>query len=391
MAQSLDGDDDPLAQMESLLTCSICLETFSEPRTLPCFHSFCKPCLEKFVTNQRNKSPEKKIEEFNCPSCRSIFVLKTDEEVTGMCSSHFIRNMLDVLSIQRQAKTKAAKCSTFQCEKDAASRCMKCELFLCEACLKFHANWPAFAKHSVLSISELTEGIAENQVKLTGPRSRCNKHESKLLKFYCQTCKELICRYCMDFDHDKQNHSCLLVQDVADKKKEALKTNVHALEGEQNKQSEALQAVKEVTQCLKVNFELAKDEVSRHKQEVLDDFTQKLEQNFQEIINELDQKYNEGYDSLAKQSVAMKLQLDKVESSLDFSKNLLERGSQEDILSSQAMIQQTVETLEKERTQPTKPVHDGNIKYKRKPIRNENSIFANLLGQVGKMLTQPCT
>ena len=189
----------------------------------------------------------------------------------------------------------------------------------------------------------------------------------------------------MDFDHDKQNHSCLLVKDVADRKKEALKTNVHALEREQNKQSEALQAVKKVTECLKVNVELAKDEVSRHKQEVLDDFTKKLEQNFQEIINELDQKYNEGYDSLAKQSVAMKLQLDKVKSSLDFSKNLLERGSQEDILSSQAMIQQTVETLEKERTQPIKPVHDGDIKYKRKPIQNENSMFANLLGQVGKI------
>ena len=69
-------DDAPDAEMDSLLTCCTYLETFDDPRTPPCFHSFCKSCLEKFVKSQRDKAIDPNIEEFNCPVCRSTFTLK---------------------------------------------------------------------------------------------------------------------------------------------------------------------------------------------------------------------------------------------------------------------------------------------------------------------------
>lgn len=374
------NDDAPVSQMESLLTCSICLETFNDPRTLPCFHSFCRHCLERFVKIQRdNALVNDDIEEFNCPTCRSRFSLKSNENVESMGFSHFIRNMLDVVSVQREAKNKSAICSKIQCGKPAIAYCTKCELFKCEECLEFHGRLPVFAKHTVLSMSELPEEKAT---------FRCKKHKKEALKFYCQTCKELVCRYCKDLDHVKQNHSCVLAEDyVAYEKRQAFKTSVDALEHKLKKGNETLQAITDVMRCLKYNVDRAKHEVARHKQEILEKFTQGLEQNVKDQINCLDLKYNQSYLSLAKQSSALKSHVDKVESSLDFSKNLLENGNLDDILSSQGLLEQTIEKLDKDYPQTVKPVHDGNIKYNGKPILvgKMKKLFADLFEEAGEV------
>jgi hypothetical protein len=53
-------------KVETLLECSVCLETLNDPRTLPCFQSFCKVCLEKIVRIELKKAKSAKIEDFNC-------------------------------------------------------------------------------------------------------------------------------------------------------------------------------------------------------------------------------------------------------------------------------------------------------------------------------------
>ena len=45
------SDNVPVDEINDLLTCSMCLETLTEPRSLPCFHNFCKVCLGEFVVN----------------------------------------------------------------------------------------------------------------------------------------------------------------------------------------------------------------------------------------------------------------------------------------------------------------------------------------------------
>ena len=48
------------------LECAVCLEQYTEPKVLPCLHSFCKRCLHGLLTRE---GTECKI---SCPTCRSI-------------------------------------------------------------------------------------------------------------------------------------------------------------------------------------------------------------------------------------------------------------------------------------------------------------------------------
>ena len=91
----------PLDELEVLLECPICMDRINDPRSLPCFHNFCKVCLEKYVEGLRDG---KNVETFPCPTCRSEFPLKSNENVEGMAGNYFIRNMLEVVTLQQEAK-----------------------------------------------------------------------------------------------------------------------------------------------------------------------------------------------------------------------------------------------------------------------------------------------
>ncbi|KAJ4920253.1 hypothetical protein JOQ06_021888 [Pogonophryne albipinna] len=50
-----------IALFESFLSCHVCSETFRDPVSLSCNHSFCSSCLQTFWEQSKNK---------NCPFCK---------------------------------------------------------------------------------------------------------------------------------------------------------------------------------------------------------------------------------------------------------------------------------------------------------------------------------
>ncbi|GAA6225813.1 tripartite motif-containing protein 59 [Lates japonicus] len=62
--------------LEEDLTCSVCYSLFSDPRVLPCSHTFCKTCLDNLLQVSTNYSIWRPLRvPLKCPNCRSVMEL----------------------------------------------------------------------------------------------------------------------------------------------------------------------------------------------------------------------------------------------------------------------------------------------------------------------------
>ncbi|KAM9318435.1 tripartite motif-containing protein 59 isoform 3-T3 [Pholidichthys leucotaenia] len=62
--------------LEEDLTCSVCYSLFSDPRVLPCSHTFCKSCLDNLLQVSTNYSIWRPLRlPLKCPNCRSVVEL----------------------------------------------------------------------------------------------------------------------------------------------------------------------------------------------------------------------------------------------------------------------------------------------------------------------------
>ena len=321
-------------------------------------------CLGKYV--ERLRGAEKKTETFPCPTCRSEFTLKSNQDVAELPSSYFIKNMLEIMAIQQKAKTSTA-CS--HCQDPAINHCPSCEMFMCKKCSDWHDSWPTHKNHNTLSVQELSN--PESQVKLRS-KLYCTKHKDEVLKYYCETCKELCCIDCMVLNHQKQNHSCVAVSELTQKQRETLQSSCTTLDEKLAEGKEALNNICEVMKSLERNAKTAKDQIKEQKENIFKILAEKLDERAKKMNEDVDQAYGELHSELSKQHDEMKDYLDKVQASVSLPRNLLKRGSIEEIISSQKLIDEKIEKLSNQQPENLAAVNDGSIQYVPDDIGNIN-------------------
>ena len=219
-----------VTEIQNLLVCDACNKTIKEPKILPCSHSFCKACLEKLST-QENVDGEGKT--FACPTCMSTVTLKANENMAGLPDNEFIVKLLTAVGPDR--KQEASVCSHPHCKnKLSIAICMECEMLLCHECYTSHEGWPPMQNHTMLSISEIIN--RDEQQEIGAETLSCTQHKDAIPKFYCETCKELICMKCVASVHRKPGHTCVPIHEIFRRQQEAVKSkystiNAMKLEG----------------------------------------------------------------------------------------------------------------------------------------------------------------
>ncbi|CAH3038556.1 unnamed protein product, partial [Porites lobata] len=103
-----------LDNLHDEVSCSVCKCAFTDPKQLPCLHSFCLHCLNGI---QRTSGVHGKI---TCPECRRQF------QIPG-----------NVLAI-KECNTTNVKCGN--CDKRSAQTlyCFQCCSFWCKECILGH-------------------------------------------------------------------------------------------------------------------------------------------------------------------------------------------------------------------------------------------------------------
>ena len=251
-----------------------------------------------------------------------------------MTRNHFICSMVEVLSIQHQHT--CIPCS--HCEQPSTGRCESCELFMCEKCTQSHNGYIGFRDHLVLTIEELSK--PENQSKIKKV-SKCREHPKKKLKYYCETCDELICRHCMDFDHDKQ-HKFSPLEKVAQSKRKELKANCEALERSVAYGEQETKVLKENRESINRNFDKAQRVINERREHLLARLQKKLQKKTNSMIDDarrVSEKKTRNIDNRLQEKETF---LSRMKASANMARSLLENGNDEEIVRSCQSVAENV-------------------------------------------------
>ena len=197
------SSSEALKKLEEQLTCPICLEQFTNPKILPCFHSFCLHCLE-------GVAPE--LVEGNlclpCPTCRSPCP-NPDKGLASLPPSFVINNLGEVYGLMKKISgDQQASCDN--CNKTNANRyCKQCGKFFCTGCLHFHDNWKPNAGHQTLSLEEVANTAYQLPHAKPEATDNCTDH-NKPLEIFCETCEELICQHCTVKKHKDHDYDVVI-------------------------------------------------------------------------------------------------------------------------------------------------------------------------------------
>lgn len=141
------------------LTCSICLDLFKQPVSLPCDHTFCQGCIEGYWAGPRGVGQGGNG---SCPQCRKMFprpIYRPNRIVANIVESY----------------------------------CQGLEESGTGACLP-------------------DAGVPE---RAPAPVARCSRHREEL-KLYCEEDQELVCLVC-GISQEHRNHTMVCVQEAEQK------------------------------------------------------------------------------------------------------------------------------------------------------------------------------
>ncbi|XP_068425781.1 E3 ubiquitin-protein ligase TRIM41-like [Clinocottus analis] len=176
---------------EDHFLCSICLDVFTQPVSIPCGHNFCNACIKKHWEDK---------EHCQCPLCNQRFHKGLELRVnTGF--REVVENFKEHHAAAAAAATAAtaaaaAKPGQVPCDcclggKSRASKtCLVCLTSYCETHLEPHLRVAALKRH------KLTDPVhnLEGQV--------CKKH-NRMLELFCRTDQTCVCVLCAEHSsHD---------------------------------------------------------------------------------------------------------------------------------------------------------------------------------------------
>ena len=319
-----------LKKLDAQLKCSLCLDTFKQPKLLPCFHVFCKsPCLEKLVT-QNGRS-------LTCPTCRHIVPL-SERGVAGLQSDFHIDHLFEI----QDAFNKADDTNCGNCEDgNATGYCNDCGDFLCDKCQAAHKLMKYLRNHKLISLDELKAQVTS----LVPPKKavpHCPKHSENALKIYCDTCSTLICMDCTIRLHKDHNYD--LVADVLTKHKEEL---VSSLKPVKEKLDSVQRALKDFdTRAKAIHDQRAAIEANIHKE--IDGQHRLLDQRRAELMGELDMLTQQKLKDLAAQRDQVENTQVKLTSCLEYAEGGLKTGTDGEVLEMKSSILKRVKQISTE-------------------------------------------
>jgi len=237
------------------LSCPICLEIFEDPRNLSCHHTFCFKCLAKLLKHGK----------ITCGTCR---VETQVSNIASIPKNYVVGDIVELFSksviILTTTNTKLSLPKCDECEKQTAEKyCEKCAAHFCGNCLKSTHSGKVLSQHQLIQPSE------ENKEK----NIFCSKHDGEVLKYWCLTDKQLVCRDCLLFEH--KNHEYLDLIKAANDSKSSLKLKLDNVQPNKKLLIESQMKIEDQLKKQEENYKQVKEKLEKIFKQIIQDFEMK--------------------------------------------------------------------------------------------------------------------
>ncbi|XP_055761876.1 E3 ubiquitin-protein ligase TRIM39-like [Salvelinus fontinalis] len=254
---------------EEQFLCSVCLDLFTEPVSIPCGHNYCKACISGYWDTS---------DLCQCPMCKKTFDRRPDL---------FVNTFISEMAAQfRQTVEVKATSSPHQCpdiivelpcdictgmKVKALKSCLVCQTSYCETHLEPHQRVPALKRHKLINPVENLED------------RMCKKHD-RPLELFCRSDQTCVCQFCTETDH--KTHATVPIEEECGERKAQLRTTEAEV---QHMIQKRLQKVQEIKHSVDLSKREAEREISDSVQ-VFTDLVRSIERSQAELIEVIEEK-----------------------------------------------------------------------------------------------------
>ena len=205
------------------LICAICRNGLVNPRTLPCYHSFCLDCLTRASSSSSSSAlaataaASGSAQIPTCPLCRTSFSIPTGG-LPALPTDSLISQLIE----QREASLTLNPNADITCaceEEPAEIFCPSCEAFFGSHCRKSHQKTKRTRTHETVTLAAYFEKRESGDIT---PRVFCETHQALELDMFCETCQAVLCGHCAVVKHAM--HHVVMLADRAAKAAGVFKT-----------------------------------------------------------------------------------------------------------------------------------------------------------------------
>ena len=306
-----------LDNLHEEVSCSVCMTTFTEPKILPCLHTFCLHCLNGILrTSGRHDI-------IPCPECRREVQVPSSGNLKDLPTNFRINSLLDVLAI-KECHTAGVKCANCDKSSKHSSYCFQCCAFWCDECIIAHNLIKANKEHRVLALKDFKDQDIEDVLKR---QAFCQQkhHEKKELEFFCKKCDVAICNLCVATIHD--GHAKIVLEEAASERKIQVKSVIETQKKSiEHKKNEIADLER---QCNRI--EARGDAVKRDIHKSAEDMIAIIETKKKEMLNKADKQIKESLGCVRTQQREVQRQVKLLETAVEKAETLLKRCTNAEI------------------------------------------------------------
>ena len=282
-----------LKKFEEELNCSICLDTYRDPKLLQCLHAYCRKCLVKLVVRDQQGQLI-----LTCPICRHDTPVPANG-VAGLQPAFQINHLLEIMEEHKKAA----------------------------------ADLPASAEKAERDFASLA---SRDKVKVC-----CREHAGKEVELFCETCGEPVCVKCVIKGGKHHSHDCEELDKAFERYTVEVTASLEPMEKQVTTITKALAQLD--AHCEGIFAQQAAVEADIHTafgklQCILD--TRKTE-----LIGQLHHITQRKLKGLAVQRDQLETTLAQLSSCLGFMRESLKTGSHEEVLSMKSSVVKQVKEL----------------------------------------------